>query len=175
MTDVRFIVADARAHREALTELNVEYVSWVFREVERFSGESLETTIGMPAAEYGPTVIEKLCGQSPPNGVFYLMTVAGRLAGMGGLRALNPRLGEVKRLYVRPEFRGMKLGEQMLERLLADAAAFGYERVCLDSGPFMTSAHRLYERYGFTDRPPYDGVEVSPEFHAGWRFMERTL
>jgi hypothetical protein len=45
----------------------------------------------------------------------------------------------------------------------------------LDSGPFMTSAHRLYEAEGFRDRPIYEGVEVTSELHHNWRFMEFSL
>jgi hypothetical protein len=63
----------------------------------------------------------------------------------------------------------------MLDRLLADAVAFGYDRVLLDSGPFMTAAHRVYERKGFVDCEAYTGVEVPEAFHARWRFMRRGL
>jgi GNAT superfamily N-acetyltransferase len=69
----------------------------------------------------------------------------------------------------------MGLGERMLSRLLADAKAFGYQRVCLDTALFMTSAHRLYEANGFSDCTAYEGVEVPPDFHRRWRFMERAL
>lgn len=69
----------------------------------------------------------------------------------------------------------MKLGELMLNRLLADARAFGYQRVCLDTALFMKSAHRLHEANGFSDCPAYEGVEVPSEFHGRWRFMERAL
>jgi GNAT superfamily N-acetyltransferase len=69
----------------------------------------------------------------------------------------------------------LSLGGLILERLLEHAKSFGYQRVCLESGPFMKSAHRLYERNGFTDCPIYEGVEVPPAFHGRWRFMERKL
>jgi len=69
----------------------------------------------------------------------------------------------------------MKPGERMLQRLLADAVAFGYLSVRLDTAPFMTSAHRLYEANGFMDCAACEGVEVPPEFHARWRFIQRAL
>lgn len=69
----------------------------------------------------------------------------------------------------------IRLGEQILQRLLADTTIFGYERVVLDSAPFMTIAHRLYENYGFTDCEAYEGVEVPVEFHTYWRFMDKSL
>jgi GNAT superfamily N-acetyltransferase len=175
MTAPEFIVASVHTHRDPLIELNVEYMAWVFREIDQLFGGRIEDVIGMPVSDYVPSVIDKTCGKPPPDGVFYLINIDGRLAGMGGLRGLNARQAEVKRIYIRPAFRGMNLGESVLARLLSDARAFGYERVCLDTAPFMKSAHRIYENNGFVDRPAYEGVEVPPEFHARWRFMEREL
>jgi hypothetical protein len=62
-----------------------------------------------------------------------------------------------------------------LRRLIFDATSFGSASMRLDSGPFMTSAHRLYEAEGFRDRPIYDGAEVPSELHHNWWFMERSL
>jgi GNAT superfamily N-acetyltransferase len=175
MTSPEFIIATVASHRNELIELNVEYVSWVMGEIERLFGIPANEIVGMSASEYVPTVIEKVCGDPPPTGVFYLVKVDSQLAGMGGLRRLREGVAEVKRIYIRPSFRGMKLGGLILSRLLADAKSFGYERVCLDTGLFMESAHRLYERHGFKDCPVYEGVEVPSAFHNQWRFMERTL
>lgn len=143
----------------------------MFDGVEKLFG----VPVGLVPGEYVPTVIDKVCGDPPPKGVFYLIKVDGHLAGMGGLRFLRPGVAEIKRIYVRPAHRGMKLGKLVLQRLLADATAFGYKNVCLDTAQFMTSAHRLYEDEGFTDCAVYEGVEVPAEFHARWRFMERAL
>jgi GNAT superfamily N-acetyltransferase len=172
---VEFIVANAVSHRAELIELNIEYVSWVLSGIEDLFGVPADQVVGLPAAEYVPSVINKICGDSPPAGVFYLVQVDGQLAGMGGLRRLAPGLGEIKRMYFRPQFRGLRLGERTLHRLLADAKSFGYERLCLDTAPFMTAAHRLYENNGFADCGAYEGVEVPAAFHANWRFMERRL
>jgi GNAT superfamily N-acetyltransferase len=170
-----FIVADLRSHRDELVELNVEYVSWVFEEIDKYFGVNFEKVIGLPASQYVQTVIVKVCGAPPPRGRFYLVRVAGKLAGMGGLRGLSPDLAEIKRIYIRSEFRGLRLGEQVLGRLMSDARTFGFKHACLDTAPFMRAAHHLYEVHGFADRGPYEGVEVPPEFHAHWRFMEREL
>ena len=167
-----FIVADAISRRDALIELNVEYLSWVFAGIEDLFAVNADQVVGMPASEYVPSVIDKLCGDPPPKGIFYLVNVDNNLAGMGGLRFLRTGVAAIKRIYFRPEFRGMKLGQRMLSRLLADADAFGYQRVCFDTAPFMKSAHRLYETNGFSDCSAYDGVEVPSEFHSRCRVME---
>jgi ribosomal protein S18 acetylase RimI-like enzyme len=175
MTHPDFIVSNVTSHRSELIQLNIEYVSWAMSEIKGEYGVSAEDIIGMSADEYVHSVIEKVCGDPPPTGVFYLVKVGSKLAGMGGLRYVQPGVAEIKRIYIRPEFRGMKLGEHMMERLLKDAKSFGYQRVCLESGPFMKSAHRLYERNGFRDCDIYEGVEVPEVLHSRWRFMERAL
>ena len=175
MPNHEFILANVASHRDELIQLNVEYLSWVFNGIEELFGVPADQVVGMPASEYVPSVIEKVCGDPPPKGVFYLVRVDDKLAGMGGLRFLRTGVAEIKRIYFRPEFRGMKLGERMLGRLLADAGAFGYQSVCLDTALFMKSAHRLYETNGFSDCIAYEGVEVPSEFHSRWRFMQRAL
>jgi GNAT superfamily N-acetyltransferase len=167
--------ADPVANRAELIELNVEYLSWVFAGIEGLSGVPAATIVGMPVAQYVPTIIGKVCGDPPPRGIFYLIRVDGRLAGMGGLRYLWDGAAEIKRLYIRPQFRGMQLGASMLERLLTDAASFGYGAAYLDTAPFMGSAQRLYELHGFVDCAAYPGVEVPSEFHRQWRFMQRKV
>ncbi|TDP74288.1 GNAT family N-acetyltransferase [Roseateles toxinivorans] len=175
MIEPEFIAASVQTHREALIAINVEYVDWVFGQVEALFDLPRNQLVGMSASHYVPTVIDKVCGDAPPSGVFYLVMLGPQLAGMGGLRRLRPGVAEVKRLYIRPQFRGHKLGELLLRRVLSDARAFGYERACLDTALFMRSAHRLYENHGFVDCPAYEGTEVPPAFQTRWRFMTRAL
>lgn len=175
MIEPEFIAANVQTHRDELLALNIEYVGWVFGEVEALFGRASNPLAGVSASDYVPTVLDKVCGDPPPRGAFYLIRLGEQLAGMGGLRHLRPGVAEIKRLYIRPQCRGHRLGERLLQRLLDDGRAFGYERVCLDSAPFMASAHRLYEHQGFSDCPAYEGTEVPPEFHARWRFMTRPL
>ena len=173
--DAVFLVADPVQHHDILLTLNLEYVGWVFREIERTYGVSALEIVGVSLPEYVSRNLPKICAERPPKGVFYLIQAGGEIAGMGGLRFLRPSVAEIKRLYVRPAYRGRRLGEQALEQLLGDARRFGYERVFLDTGPFMEAAHRLYESLGFTDCTAYEGVEVPAAFHDRWRFMERPV
>jgi GNAT superfamily N-acetyltransferase len=170
-----FLPARPDTHRAALLDLNIEYMAWVLEGVAQTFGVPRDEVVGMPARDYVPTVIDKVCGDPPPKDVFYIVDVAGEHAGMGGFRHLAPGVAEIKRVYVRPAFRGRNLGDLVLARLLADGARFGYRRFRLDTAPFMTAAHRLYERNGFTDCAAYAGLEVPPEYRHRWRFMERAL
>jgi GNAT superfamily N-acetyltransferase len=170
-----FTPANPVAHRNALIAINVEYLSWVAAEVETSFGITPQAAIGMTIAEYVPTVLDTICGDAPPRGIFYLVELDHHLAGLGGLRRSRPGVAEIKRLYVRPAQRGAKLGAIILQRLLADARALGYERVQLDTGPFMHAAHKLYESCGFVDCAPYEDTEVPNLLHSSWRFMEKSL
>ena len=172
MAPPTFTLADPIVHREAVIDISIEYVSWVTKEIERSFGISPRALVGMDVPEYVSSALPKICGESPPCGAFYLVHVGRELAGMGGLRRIGDGVAEIKRLYVRPAYRGLNLGNSLLQRLLADAREFGFRRICLDTAPFMQSAQRIYEAAGFVDRGPYEGAETPPALHSAWRFME---
>ena len=95
--------------------------------------------------------------------------------GMGGLRKAGKGVAEVKRIYVSPASRGAGLGEKILDRLVSDARAFGYRELLLETGPFMTSAHRIYEAAGFEGTQPFAEAEVPEVLRHDWRFMSCKL
>jgi GNAT superfamily N-acetyltransferase len=172
---VRFVPTDPVEHRADLIALNVEYLDWVLAGIERDFGTPAQEVLGQSIPDYVAGKIESVCGALPPQGVFYLVRLDGALAGMGGLRHVRDGVAELKRVYVRPACRGVRLGATIIERLLADARAFGYREVWLDSAPFMASAHRLYEAAGFNACAPYPETEVPPQLRDRWRFMARVL
>ena len=169
-----FRIADPVADRAALVFLNVEYVTWVFAEIEAMSGIAARAILGAEVADYVPTVIDKVCGNPPPRGVFYLVEDGGEPLAMGGLRRSEDGIAELKRVYVRTAGRGQGLGEAIARRLVADARAFGYRRVRLDTLPFMGAAQGLYEAMGFVDCAPYP-VEMPEAFRSRIRYMELAL
>lgn len=175
MIEPTFIAANPVDDRDALVALNIEYMSWLSTKGESYFGISAQDSLGMTIAEYVPTVLNAVCGEPPPSGVFYLVELEQHLVAMGGLRRHNPGVVEIKRVYVRPTHRKAKLGATIVQRLLADARTFGYTRVKLDTAPFMHAAHRLYESAGFRDCAPYAESEVPASLHAKWRFMEKVL
>ncbi len=174
MTSPLFRLADPVADRAALLEMNIEYVTWVFGEIEAMSGPPARDILGMEVADYIPTVIDKVCGDPPPRGAFYLVEQAGAVVAMGGLRHSDGDVAELKRVYVRPAGRGHRLGEALAGRLVADARAFGYRRVRLDTLPFMQRAQAIYGAMGFVDCAPYP-VEMPEKFRAHIRYMQLEL
>jgi putative acetyltransferase len=92
----------------------------------------------------------------PPSGRLLLAVYEGQLAGCAALHPLDREICEMKRLYLRPPFRGKGLGRVLTQRVLQDACAIGYRRVRLDTvGPVMKDAVAMYRRMGFQEIAPY--------------------
>jgi ribosomal protein S18 acetylase RimI-like enzyme len=91
----------------------------------------------------------------PPDGRLYLAMVDGEPVGCVALRKLTAVDSEMKRLYVRPNYRGMGVGMALCQRLIADAKEIGYANMLLDSVKDMESAIELYEKLGFKRIPAY--------------------
>ena len=96
---------------------------------------------------------------SPLRGALLLAKVDGDIAGCCALRPLDSsdyaNAAEMKRLYVRPAFRGLGLGRQMAEAILDAARIAGYDSVLLDTLNEMEIARAMYEDLGFKEIPPY--------------------
>jgi len=93
---------------------------------------------------------------SPPEGRLLLATYESAPAGCVALHKLDPEICEMKRLYVRPQFRGKGLGRALAERVIGDARQIGYQRLRLDTvEPVMQAAVAMYRQLGFCEIAPY--------------------
>jgi ribosomal protein S18 acetylase RimI-like enzyme len=152
--------AQTPEHINTARELIVEYATWVEFDL-CFQGfeEEMRTLPGKYA---------------PPEGRLLLALWDGRTAGVVALRPLaddGSGLCEMKRLYVRPEFRGCGIGRILAERVIAEAAEAGYKRMRLDSiSGKMERAIAMYRELGFRETEPYYN---SPVGHT--LFMELAL
>ncbi len=110
-------------------------------------------------------------GYSPPQGRLLLAHCQGELAGCVALHALESDVCEMKRLYLRSQFRGKGLGRVLADRIIAEARQVGYQRMRLDTvEPVMKDAVAMYRRLGFKEIAPYCDNPI-----AGALYMELEL
>ena len=86
---------------------------------------------------------------------FFVMRYEEKPAGCGGIKLFGTEYGEVKRMFVRPVYRGLGLGKAILDRLAEHARERKVNLLRLETGIYQTEAIGLYERYGFQRRPPF--------------------
>ena len=94
----------------------------------------------------------------------------GEVAGCVALHGFDGDVCEMKRLYVRPAFRGHAIGRTLAERIMAVAREKGFARMRLDTLPMMGEAQKLYRSLGFIEIPPYRFNPI-----PGSKFMEAKL
>jgi putative acetyltransferase len=107
---------------------------------------------------------------TPPEGRLYMCHVGEIPGGCVALRKIDERTCEMKRMYVRPQFRGRHLGRLLAEKIIAEARTIGYEAMRLDTLPAMTEAIALYRSLGFR---PTEAYRLNP--HPGAIYMELLL
>ena len=135
---------------EATTAEQIEQMRNLFHEYHaQLAGETLAPGFDAEIAAL-PGVY------APPQGKLLLAVVAGQPVGCVGLRPFpQENTCEMKRLYIRPGFRGGKLGRQLVDRVLQEARALGYRCMRLDTHPpSMQAALAMYRRLGFREVLP---------------------
>lgn len=93
---------------------------------------------------------------APPRGRLWLLRVDGAAAGCGALHPLSDDVCEIKRVYVRPQFRGLRLGRLIMDHAIAAARSLGYRAMRLDTvEEKMGTAVKMYREMGFKEIAPY--------------------
>ena len=91
-----------------------------------------------------------------PDGRIYVAFFEGKLAGCVGLKKIDNEICEMKRLYVRPEFRGKHIGNILAEKIIDEAKKTGYKSMVLDTFPFLSAAIKMYKNMGFYEIEQYN-------------------
>jgi|SRR5579862_1239802 len=153
----------------ALSEGNVAQARSLFREYA--------STIGVEVClvdfEHELATLPGL--YAPPEGRLLLAIQEGATGaeepfGCAALRKFEQDTCELKRLYVRPSFRGQGAGRELVKVLIEEARSIGYRRMLLDTLPSMLEAHKIYRMLGFREIPAYQKKPI-----PGSLFFELTL
>jgi putative acetyltransferase len=136
---------------QAETKEQIETARKLFREYEAWAGinlcfQSFDEEVANLPGKYA----------AARRGRLLLAFSDEKPAGCIALRKLEDGVCEMKRLFVKDEFRGQKIGIALIEKLIEEARKIGYARIRLDTyPPKMGKAVSLYEAYGFREIPPY--------------------
>jgi ribosomal protein S18 acetylase RimI-like enzyme len=95
-----------------------------------------------------------------PDGRLYIAYYDNQAAGCIALRKMNETECEMKRLYIKPQFRRNKIGMALVELIINDAKKIGYKYMLLDTLPSLEAAVKLYENFGFYRIPPYNDSPI---------------
>ena len=107
---------------------------------------------------------------APPKGCLLVAEYKDQPAGCVALRKLSDGVCEGKRLYVRPEFRGLRIGRKLMEAIIEEALKIGYTRIRGDTLASMKTAQALYASLGFKEIKPYCHNPIE-----GAKFIELEL
>ncbi|HLM00160.1 MAG TPA: GNAT family N-acetyltransferase [Pyrinomonadaceae bacterium] len=137
---------------QAETPAQIAQARSLFREYEAWLGlnlcfQNFEEEVANLPGKYA---------ESAGGRLFLAFVDDERLAGCIALRKLEDGVCEMKRLFVRADFRGRKIGKVLIEKLIEEARAVGYRKMRLDTyPPKMAKAFELYQSHGFREIPPY--------------------
>lgn len=148
--------ADLPADSQELKAVIREYVAWLDMDL---SNRGFEEEM----ADFDVTF-------TLPSGMFFIARTGVDIAGCAGLLRHSGEVAEVKRLYVRPPYRGHALGARLIDCVIAKARMLGFSRLILDAVPQTVVAQQLYRSLGFVETDPYYANPV-----PGTRFFALPL
>ena len=148
---IKIISADSEFQYRQVRELFAELSAWDTSEVSRLGFD------GQKALDfYYASGDASLPGAyAPPKGRIFLATHSAQAAGCAAFHEMDREACEMKRMYVRPEFRRMQIGRQLTESLIVAAKDAGYSIMRLETVTFMNKAIAMYSSFGFKTCQPY--------------------
>jgi GNAT superfamily N-acetyltransferase len=166
---LQIVRANSSEQFKQVRELLAEYIAW---------DSQVTASLGIDANillefQYQQGAIELPGEYAPPDGCLLLAVYGMEAAGCGALKKFDEQACEIKRMYVRPAFRGKQIGRRLLETLIQAARESGYAQARIETVTFMKEALALYYSLGFRDIEPY--YEIPDEFKPITLFMELAL
>ena len=145
---------------QVVTGEQIQQVRELFTEYFDFLRTDVDTDVGdlndvPPLAGYEEEIADLPGRYAPPDGCLLIAEYEGETAGCVAFYKLEDGICEIKRLWVRPQFRGKKISRALVIRLIDAARQAGYEAVVLSTVDILKEARSLYESFGFRTIAPY--------------------
>jgi GNAT superfamily N-acetyltransferase len=170
---VKIIPFDPQFHENEYIRMNIELLSWYRDELlENYNVDS-EAEIGQTTEEYVKENTHIFTSLHPPKGIIFIVDVDGDIAGTGAIKKYRDSMGEIKRMYIRPKYRGNGYSKKLINKLLETGYEYGWSSFILDTPKFANAAQGLYRSVGFQEREPYPESEVPPMWIPYWMYMEK--
>jgi GNAT superfamily N-acetyltransferase len=138
---------------DTVRRLFQDYRDWIAD--HRDTAASADSRVEIGLRQIDQQIAELPGPYGPPRGEIILAFARKALVACGALRELEPKVGEIKRIYVRADHRGPGFGPRLTRALLRRARELGYERVRVDTLPTMAAAIQFYQEMGFRPIPAY--------------------
>lgn len=145
-------------HTQEINELFSEYTNMLIA-----NDRSFQNYLDIQHYEEEIDHLEKIYGM--PSGRLYLAYFHGEAAGCIGLKKIDKKNCEMKRLYVRPQFRGENIGKLLVQKIITDAKEIGYSYMLLDTLPFLENAIHMYRQFGFYNIDCYNNSPMSTSIY----------
>ena len=161
--------AASRQDFEEVSNLTHEYLVWTKTQMEEQFKADMDIKSMLAYS------MSDLKTYMPPEGRLLLVKIDSNVVGEVFLKQIDVDTCEIKRVFVRPGYRGKRIGYHLLTNLISGARDSGYSEILLDSAKFMGHAHDLYKALGFKEIEKYSQSEVGGDFEAYMVFMSLTL
>ena len=171
---VTLVPYDLTLHKSEYVQISKDYMIWVLDQLDAHFGINSRSYIDIPFDEWLDGVVDPFEKLEPPYGSLYMAIINGEVVGMGAIKKLSETIGEIKRMYNKPEYRGQGIGRKMINKLLSDGKHFGCKSFKLDTPKFSIAAQNLYKSVGFVESEKYPESEIPPFFQDYWVFMEKN-
>jgi ribosomal protein S18 acetylase RimI-like enzyme len=172
----RFLPVDLQVHRSQVFDLMVGYYEGVAKEAWEHDKINFLANSGRSSIkEYVASYFNELVSDVSSRGFFFLVEFDGVIVGMGALDQIKEKTGAIKRMYIRPAYRGKGIGKALLQQLLQKAKELGYHSVYLDVAVSSNAARHLYRSVGFVECDAYPETEIASSLRSKFVFMEKNL
>jgi GNAT superfamily N-acetyltransferase len=162
---VQIVQVTDETYNDQIRELLVEYFRWGNARLDEEFGISLDIESIIDGD------LEELEIYFPPDGGLFLAANDDGYMGIAFITEIREGVGEIRRMYVRPDYRRKGIGRILLKSAIEEGRRLGYSSVLLDSPRSWTEAHSLYKSAGFRDTDEYPESEVPADLRENWIFM----
>ncbi|KKL92885.1 hypothetical protein LCGC14_1880230 [marine sediment metagenome] len=175
----KFIIMDFKKHRADLINLSIAHSNYYMEQYKICYNIDLTDFFlffkKFTLQEEVERHIDIYKTYNPPDGICYLIEEDGIIVGKGALKKFNEEFGEIKEMFIKPEFRGNGYGKLLVKKLLKKGKEFGNKGIYLDTRPFMTVALHIYRSEGFEERDEYQEFKGHPILKPYMIYMEKKI